>query len=207
MILLESILVLIIISAETTVLSLCTQNHILNEYLAARYNIICNISHKTSLLSNILRPRQNVRHFPDDIFKCISWKKIYAFRLKISLMFVSKGPVNNILVLVQIMIWRRLGDKPLSEPILVRLLTQICVTRPQWDNIWHVISSPLVPWGFSWVTYYYYPRFMTGSWYGSAFCISGHFLNESSELWRFGVHVTLKYCISIISQHEQCMKI
>ena len=82
MILLESILILIIISAETTVLSLCTQNHILNEYLAARYNIICNISHKTSLLSNILRPRQNVRHFPDEIFKCISWKKIYAFRLK-----------------------------------------------------------------------------------------------------------------------------
>ena len=30
------------------------------------------------------------------------------------------------------MAWRRPGDKPLSEPMMVRLPTQICVTRPQW---------------------------------------------------------------------------
>ena len=30
------------------------------------------------------------------------------------------------------MAWRRPGDKPLSEPMVVRLLTHICVTRPQW---------------------------------------------------------------------------
>ena len=30
------------------------------------------------------------------------------------------------------MAWRRPGDKPLSEPMMVRLLTHICVTRPQW---------------------------------------------------------------------------
>ena len=29
---------------------------------------------------------------------------------------------------------RRPGDKPLSEPIMVRLTTHICVTRPQWVN-------------------------------------------------------------------------
>ena len=33
------------------------------------------------------------------------------------------------------MAWRRPGDKPLSEPIVVSLLTHICVTRPQWVNI------------------------------------------------------------------------
>ena len=32
------------------------------------------------------------------------------------------------------MAWRRLGDKPLSEPMMVRLLTHICVTRPKWVN-------------------------------------------------------------------------
>ena len=32
------------------------------------------------------------------------------------------------------MAWRRLGDKPLSESMMVRLLTHICVTRPQWVN-------------------------------------------------------------------------
>ena len=35
---------------------------------------------------------------------------------KISMKFVPKGPINNIPALVQIMAWRRPGDKPLSEP-------------------------------------------------------------------------------------------
>ena len=48
-----------------------------------------------------------------------------------SLKFVAKGPINNIPALVQIMAWRRPGDKPLSEPMVVGLLTHICVTRPQ----------------------------------------------------------------------------
>ena len=30
------------------------------------------------------------------------------------------------------MAWRRPGDKPLSEPMMVRLKTHICVSRPQW---------------------------------------------------------------------------
>ena len=30
------------------------------------------------------------------------------------------------------MAWRRLGDKPLFEPMMVILPTHICVTRPQW---------------------------------------------------------------------------
>ena len=33
------------------------------------------------------------------------------------------------------MAWRRLGDKPLSESMMVCLLTLICVTRPQWPNV------------------------------------------------------------------------
>ena len=49
-------------------------------------------------------------------------------------MFVPKAPVNNIPALVQIMAWRRPGDKPLSEPIMVSSVTHICVTRPQWVN-------------------------------------------------------------------------
>ena len=52
--------------------------------------------------------------------------------IKFSLKFVSKGPINNIPTLVPIMAWRRSGDKPLSEPMMVSLPTHICVTRPQW---------------------------------------------------------------------------
>ena len=40
----------------------------------------------------------------------------------ISLKFVPKGPINNIPALVQIKAWRRPGDKPLSDPMMVSLL-------------------------------------------------------------------------------------
>ena len=55
--------------------------------------------------------------------------------LKISLKFVPKLYINHIPALVQIMAWRRSGDKPLSEPMIVILLTHICVTRPKWVRI------------------------------------------------------------------------
>ena len=53
-----------------------------------------------------------------------SWMKMLEFRLRFQ--------INNYPALVQIMAWRRSGDKPLSEPMMVSLLTHICVTRPQW---------------------------------------------------------------------------
>ena len=83
---------------------------------------------------NTLRPRQDGRHFPDDIFKCIFLNEDVWIPIKISLKFVPKGPINNIPALVQIMAWRRPGDKPLSEPMMVVLPMHICVTRPEWVN-------------------------------------------------------------------------
>ena len=79
-----------------------------------------------------LRPRQNGHHFADDIFKCIFLDENVWITIKISPKFVPQGPINNIPALVQIMAWRRPGDKPLSEPMMVRLPTNICATRPQW---------------------------------------------------------------------------
>ena len=83
---------------------------------------------------NTLRPRQNGRHFADDTFKCIFVNENVRILIEISLKFVPKGPINNIPSLVQIMAWRRPGDKPLSEPMMISLLAHICVTRPQWVN-------------------------------------------------------------------------
>ena len=80
---------------------------------------------------NSLRPRQDGRHFPDDIFKSIFFNENCCIWIQISLKYVPKGPINNSPALVQIMAWRRPGDKPLSEPMMVRLPTHICVTRPQ----------------------------------------------------------------------------
>ena len=68
---------------------------------------------------NTLRPRQDGRHFPDDIFKCIFLNENVWISIKISLKFVPKGPINIIPALVQIMAWRRPGAKPLSEPMVV----------------------------------------------------------------------------------------
>ena len=80
-----------------------------------------------------LRPRQNGRHFTDDNFKRVVLNENARIAIEISLKFVPKGRINNIPSLVQIMAWRLPGDKPLSEPMMVRLPTHICVARPQWD--------------------------------------------------------------------------
>ena len=63
---------------------------------------------------NTLRPRQNGCHFADDTFKRIFLNENVRISIKISLKFVPKVPINNILSLVQIMAWRWPGDKPLS---------------------------------------------------------------------------------------------
>ena len=76
--------------------------------------------------------RRNGHHFTNDIFKCIFLNENISISIKISLQFVPKFPINNIPVLVQIMAWRRSGDKLLSKPMMVSLPTHIWVTRPQW---------------------------------------------------------------------------
>ena len=61
---------------------------------------------------NTLRPRQDGRYFPDDIFKCVFLNENVRISMKLSLKFVCKSPINNIHALVQILAWRRRGDKP-----------------------------------------------------------------------------------------------
>ena len=75
---------------------------------------------------NILRLRQNGRHFADNTFNRIFVNENIRISIKFSLKFLPKGPINNIPTLVQIMAWRRPGDKPLSEPLMVILLMHIC---------------------------------------------------------------------------------
>ena len=84
---------------------------------------------------NTLRPKPNGPYFPDGIFKCIYMNE------NVWLAEVPKGPINNIPALVQIMAWRRPGDRPLSEPMMVSLLTQICVTRPQCVKVEHLVRN------------------------------------------------------------------
>ena len=41
------------------------------------------------------------------------------------------------------MAWRRPGDKPFSEPMMVRLPIYICVTRPQWFKAWCTVHCEI----------------------------------------------------------------
>ena len=54
---------------------------------------------------NALRPKQNGRHFPDDIFKRIFLNENVWISIRISLKLVPKGPIDRIPALVQIMAW------------------------------------------------------------------------------------------------------
>ena len=81
---------------------------------------------------NTLRPKQNCRNFPDDIFKCIFFNENIRISIEMSLKFVPVVPINNTPALVQILAWRQAGDKSLSKPMMVSLLTHLWVTLPQW---------------------------------------------------------------------------
>ena len=72
------------------------------------------------------RRRHFQMHFHE--WKCMNFDNI-------SMKFVPKVLINNIPALVQIMACRHPGGKPLSEQMMVSLLTHICVTLPQWVNI------------------------------------------------------------------------
>ena len=84
------------------------------------------------MLVNTLGQRRYGHYFTNDIFKCIFFNENDGILTNISLKFILKGQINNISALVQMMAWHRLGDKPLSKPMMFSLLTHVCSTRPQW---------------------------------------------------------------------------
>ena len=97
--------------------------------------------HGMTLVLNTLRPWQNGCHLPDNIFKCIFIQENARSSIKISLKFVPEGPIDNIPALVQIMAQRQPGDKPLSQPMKVRLL-YVCIVASVWRS-W--VRSPPGP--------------------------------------------------------------
>ena len=100
--------------------------------------------HNRSLSINTLRPRQNGCHFADDI-SCIFLYENVWLSLKISLKVVPKVRIINISALVQVMAWCRPGEKSLSEPVVVSVLTYICGNRPQWVNghVFHINTASI----------------------------------------------------------------
>ena len=60
----------------------------------------------------------NGRHFPDGISKWISLNENGSIFIKSSPKFVPKDPISIIPAMVQIIAWRRPGDKLFSEPMM-----------------------------------------------------------------------------------------
>ena len=116
-----------------------------------------------TIMVNTLRPRQNGRHFPNSIFKCIFLNQNLWISINISLKFVSHGPIDSIPALVQIMAWRRPGDKPLSEPMVVSLLTYIYMRHSasmsslqvsrNWSSSWLKMSNNIRNFSTEWLSH------------------------------------------------------
>ena len=118
---------------------LCITYHVYDLFKEAVYadtfaRVLCHCVVIGAVIFNTLRLRQNGRCFADDTFKRIFLNENVRISITISLKFVPKGAIINNPALVQIMAWRRLDNKPFSEPMMVSLLTNICVDRPQWVN-------------------------------------------------------------------------
>ena len=81
------------------------------KFVAYNYMYICILLDQSLMqyADKTLRPRQDGRNFPDDIFKCIFLNENISIAIKTSLKFVAKGPITNIPALVQIRAWRRPG--------------------------------------------------------------------------------------------------
>ena len=70
-------------------------------------------------------PLDKIGHnFVDDIFRSIFMNEQFYISIRIALKFVHKGPIDNTPALAQLMAWRRIGDKALSEPLLSFMLTR-----------------------------------------------------------------------------------
>ena len=95
-----------------------------NSYIFIEENVIWE-------MAAILSRPQCVKHI--DVETKLPNENVWI-SLTVSMKFVPEVRINNIPALVQIMAWRWPGDKPLSEPMMVSLLTHICVTRPQWAS-------------------------------------------------------------------------
>ena len=70
------------------------------------------------LIINSSPPGLNGCHFADDTLKCIFMNEKFFILIRISLKFVPEGLINSKSALVQVMAWRRTGNKPLPEPML-----------------------------------------------------------------------------------------
>ena len=92
--------------------------------------------------------------------------------IKISLKFVPHDPINNIPALVQIISWCQLGNKPLSESVMVRLPTHASLDLNELINC--EIHSNSIPRNICNWTIVSVPRKNLCSWYNKHMTSNTH---------------------------------
>ena len=83
-------------------------------------NMLSGTGARTECL-NSSPPGQNGCHLGDNILKCIFMNEKFYILIQISLTFVPMYLIDSRSALVQVMAWRRTGDKPLPEPMQTQL--------------------------------------------------------------------------------------
>ena len=66
---------------------------------------------------------------------CIFLNENDRIPIQISFNYAPRSPIDNKPALVQVMAWRRTGNKPLPEPMMTSSVTHICGTRGRWVNL------------------------------------------------------------------------
>ena len=56
----------------------------------------------------------------DDNFECIFFNENDRIPIRFSLKFIPRSPIDNKPALIQVMAWRRTGNKPSPEPLLTQ---------------------------------------------------------------------------------------
>ena len=92
--------------------------------------------------------------FADDIVKCIFLHENYCILFQISLKFVPKASIDNIPALVQMMAWHQPGNKPLSEPMMVRLPMRY----NDRESLVPPLMTKLASWQLSYFSEQYWPE-------------------------------------------------
>ena len=106
--------------------------HYFNEYIGVFATFAPSHSEMESSVKRLIRPASHLpvkTHLPlnkmpailtDDHFKCIFMNENATISIWISLKFVLRSPFGNKPELIQVMAWRRTGDKPLPELMLTQ---------------------------------------------------------------------------------------
>ena len=109
------------------------QRLLLGDWLALHEDPPCSLAVALNSI-NTLRSIQNGGLFRRRYFQMNFLNVNRCISINISPKFVRKCQINNIVVMILIRAWRRRGDKPFCETIMVSLL-HICVTRPAWVTV------------------------------------------------------------------------